>query len=384
MNIGIFTCNYRPLVNGLSVSISRYAEHFRLLGHRVYIFAPHYGGCQEWEPGVFRFPSLRVPTHRRYTLPIPLSLRLSRLIHTLQLDILHAQHPFIVGPYALSLSRKLGLPLVFTYHTLYERYAHYVPLLSPLAAKLALRRAVEFANQADLVIAPTWWVQRTLLELGIQVPVEVVPTGIELGEVAEDPHRLKARLGFQPETRVLLYLGRLAKEKNLEFLLQAFRLIVKALPSVVLLLVGDGDAEDELAALSQALGLGQRVRFIGPVPHDEVASFYSAAEVFLFPSTSEAQGLVILEAMACATPVVAIKGTAAGDFIEDGWDGALAEEVPEAFAQRAIRLLSDEGRRKTMGLRARQKASRFTARSSAERMLELYQGLVRGARCGSS
>lgn len=376
MNIGIFTCNFSPLVNGLSVSISRYAEYFRLFGHQVYIFAPRYSGHREREPGVFRLPSLRVPTHRRYALPLPISPRLNQLIQGLGLDILHAQHPFILGPWALNLARKLGLPLVFTYHTLYEHYAHYVPLLQSLAAKLALKRAVEFANQADLVIAPTWWVRRLLLNLGVQVPIEVVPTGVELQEEVEDPASFRAGLNLEPEARVLLYLGRLAEEKNLVLLLHAFRLIAKAVPQAVLLLVGEGDAREELETLAQELGLERSVRFVGLIPHAKVAGFYRLAEAFLFPSITEAQGLVILEAMACGTPVVAIKGTAAEDFIEDERDGFLVEEAVEAFAEASIRLLSDEGLRSTMAERARRKAGRFTARASAEQMLELYQRLV--------
>ena len=378
MNIGIFTCNFSPLVNGLSVSISRYAEYFRRLGHQVYIFAPRYSGHREWEPGVFRLPSLRVPTHCRYTLPLPILTRLNQLIQDLKLDILHAQHPFILGPWALSLARKLGLPLVFTYHTLYEHYAHYVPLLQPLAAKLALRRAVEFANQADLVLAPTWWLKRRLLELEVRVPIEVVPTGVELKEEIEDPASLRAGLNLEPEARVLLYLGRLAKEKNLTFLVHAFHLIEKAIPQAVLLLVGEGDARGELFALAHKLSLEGSIRFIGLIPHARVAGFYRLAEAFLFPSITEAQGLVILEAMACGTPVVAIKGTAAEDFIEDELDGLLVEEAVEAFAQGTIRLLRDEGLRSTMGQRALEKAGQYTAKASAERMLQLYQKLVTG------
>ncbi|MFN3477207.1 MAG: glycosyltransferase [Candidatus Methylomirabilales bacterium] len=376
MNIGIFTCNFSPLVNGLSVSISRYAEYFRRFGHQVFIFAPRYSGHREREPGVFRLPSLRVPTHRRYTLPLPISPRLNKVIQDLELDILHAQHPFLLGPWALNLARRLGLPLVFTYHTLYEHYAHYVPLLQPLAAKLALKKAVEFANQADLVIAPTWWVRRLLLNLGIHVPIEVVPTGVELPEEIEDPVSLRAHLNLEPEARVLLYLGRLAKEKNLVLLLHAFHLITKALPQALLLLVGEGDAREELETLAQELGLERSVRFVGLIPHGRVWSFYRLAQAFLFPSITEAQGLVILEAMAVGVPVVAIKDTAAEDFIEDGQDGFLVEEAVEAFAEAVIRLLGDEGLRSAMGQRAQRKAGRFTAKASAERMLELYQKLV--------
>lgn len=376
MNIGIFTCNFSPLVNGLSISISRYAEHFRRLGHQVSIFAPRYSGHREREPGVFRLPSLRVPTHRRYTLPLPISPRLNKVIQDLELDILHAQHPFLLGPWALNLARRLGLPLVFTYHTLYEHYAHYVPLLQPLAAKLALKKAVEFANQADLVIAPTWWVRGLLLNLGIHVPIEVVPTGVELPDEIEDPASLRAHLALEPEARVLLYLGRLAKEKNLVLLLHAFHLIAKAVPQALLLLVGEGDARKELETLAQELGLERSVRFVGVIPHARVWGFYRLAQAFLFPSITEAQGLVILEAMAVGVPVVAIKDTAAEDFIEDGQDGFLVEEAVEAFAEAALRLLGDEGLRSVMGQRAQRKAGRFTAKASAERMLELYQKLV--------
>ena len=206
LTIGFFTCNASPLLNGLAISIQQFAFHLRRLGHRVVIFAPRYPGHSDAEPDVYRFPSLRVPTHHQYALPIPVAAAtIHRLIPLLGIQIVHAHHPFLVGPYAHRLARQLGVPFVFTYHTLYEHYAHYLPVISPLAARIGEARSYAFANLADLVIAPTSGVRRRLLDQGVAVTVEVIPTGVEPPGPPEEPRTmLRRRLGVPESGPVLL------------------------------------------------------------------------------------------------------------------------------------------------------------------------------------
>lgn len=375
MKIGIFTCNYRPLINGLSISIDRFAHEFQLLGHRVYIFAPQYPGYHVKEEGVFRFPSLRVPTHHSYVLPIPFSSRIRRIIPYLSLDLIHAQHPFLLGPYSLRLARDLGTPLVFTHHTLYEKYAHYVPFFRAVAERLAISWAVAFANQADLVIAPTKGVKRLLEDQGVKSRLEVVPTGVYLSN-GRDPFPLRHRLGISFDSLVCLYLGRLAKEKDLVFLLRAFRRIADGEERAVLLLVGEGDERMHLSCLARDLGIQARVIFAGPCPQEETHIYYEGADLFLFPSLSEAQGLVVLESMACGTPVVARPSLAIEEFLEDGRGGLLTGDDLESFADKALLLLKDQGLRHSLSFQAREMASRFSARACSAKMLGFYEELV--------
>jgi glycosyltransferase involved in cell wall biosynthesis len=382
LNIGFFTCNAPPLVNGLTISIERFTGHLRRLGHRVFLFGPRYPGHVETEPDVYRFASLRAPTHHRYALPLPgLSGAVHRAIPRLGLEIVHAHHPFLVGPYARRLARRMGVPFVFTYHTLYEHYAHYVPLVSSLAARIGAARSYRFAGQADLVIAPTTGVRAMLLAHGIDAPVDVIPTGIDPPGTPEEPRRgIRRRLGLSEDDLILLYIGRLAREKNLELLLRATRAALQEVPDVSLALVGEGDEETSLRRQVGGLGLSDRVRFAGPVPHRAVGDWYRAADLFVFPSVSETQGLVVLEAMAHGLPVLAIRSVGTSDFIEDGVSGALADPAEGEFVRRLLGLLRDGASRARYAELARARAFQFSAEASTRMLLAAYSRLLsRGA-----
>lgn len=383
MTIGFFTCNASPLLNGLAVSIQQFACHLRRLGHRVFVFAPRYPDCPEVELDTYRFPSLRVPTHHRYALPIPaVAVRLHRLIPRLDLQIIHAHHPFLVGPYARRLARRLGVPFVFTYHTLYEHYAHYLPVVSPIAARVAEARSYTFANQADLVIAPSSGVQERLWSHGVTVPIEVIPTGIEPpGEPEESKARIRRRLGVsEDDGPVLLYVGRLAREKNLGLLLRAIHAAVRVAPNLTLLVVGEGDEQQSLQRLAAHLRVADHVRFVGPVPHQAVGCWYRAADLFVFPSVSETQGLVVLEAMAHGLPVLAVRSVGTSDFIVDGTNGALANDAEDDFIRRLLTLLHDGTSLARYAEQGLAKAMQMTAEASAVRLLQTYEQLLtRGA-----
>lgn len=380
VTIGFFTCNAPPLLNGLAISIRQFTSHLRRLGHRVHIFAPRYlrTPWEEAEPDVYRIPSLRVPTHHRYALPILAAApALLRLIPTLGIQIVHAHHPFLVGPYSCRLARRLGVPFVFTYHTLYEHYAHYVPVISAVAAKIGESRSYAFANRADLVIVPTSGVRRRLLTHGVVAPVEVIPTGVEPPGPPEEPKlALRRRLGVPEGGPSLLYVGRLAREKNLEMLLRAVRAAVQVAPGVILFMVGEGDAEQPLRRLAAGLDLAERVRFVGPVPHEDVGHWYRAADLFVFPSVSETQGLVVLEAMAHGLPVLAIRSIGTSDFIEDGINGALAEDSEDDFTRRLLGLLGDGVGRACYAEQGRARAMEFNAEDSTIRLLSAYERLL--------
>jgi glycosyltransferase involved in cell wall biosynthesis len=376
----LFTCNAVPLLNGLAVSLQQLTHHLRRLGHRVFLFAPRYPGHRETEVDVYRFPSLRVPTHHRYAVPLPsAAVALRRAIPRLGLQIVHTHHPFLVGPYSYRIAKKLRVPLIFTYHTLYEQYAHYLPLLSPLAARMAEARSYAFANQADLVIAPTSGVRARLLANGVTAPVEVIPTGVEPPDSPEEPRPIvRRRLGLPERSTVLLYVGRLAREKNVTMLIRAVCAAAQVDPEVVLLLVGEGDEERVLRRLADRLNIAGRVRFVGPVPHRDVGCWYRAADLFVFPSVSETQGLVVLEAMAHGLPVLAVGSIGTSDFIDDGISGALTENSEEDFIRRLLALLRDGASRSRYAEQGRARAMQVTAEGSTVRLLLAYERLLTG------
>jgi glycosyltransferase involved in cell wall biosynthesis len=382
MRIGLFTNNYRPLVNGLATSVETFARAFRRAGHEVTVVAPRYPGVPEREEGVLRVPGVRAPTHHAYVLPLAWWPGLARAVAALRLDLFHAQHPLLLGAAAARWARRSKKPLVFTYHTHYDRYAHYVPGPSRFVAHLATRQATAFANRADLVIAPGPAVARALTAEGVRTRVAIVPTGVPLAPVPSGPRRAACRrsLGLEEGAPLCLGLGRLAKEKNQAFLLSAFARILRNLPGARLILVGEGDDRSRLERLARTLGIGDSVRFVGAVPHEAVGHYYLAADLFLFSSTSETQGIVVLEALAAGLPVVAVASDAAEDLLADGRAGVLTPEDATAFATSAVELWGQPERRRAMGEAGRRIAAAYAPDASAATLLGLYEEAARSYR----
>ncbi len=382
MRIGLFTNNYRPLANGLAISVETFASSFRRAGHDVTVVAPRYPGPYRDEEQVLRVPGLRAPTHHAYVLPMASWPGLGNAVSALELDIFHAQHPLLLGGAAARWARRSRRPLVFTYHTHYDRYAHYVPGPSRLMACAAVWQAVAFANKADLVIAPAPAVARTLRAQGVRSPVAIVPTGVAASPSAEVGHRLACRqaLDLGNANPLCLSVGRLAQEKNQGFLLSAFALVLRTLPDARLILVGEGDIRPELEGLARGLGIGSSVRFVGGVPHEAVGKYYLASDLFLFPSTSETQGIVALEALATGVPVVAVASDAATDLLEGGQGVLITPEDPATFAQSVVELWKRPEQRWAMAETGRRIAAGYAPDACAARLLGLYEDLVRAFR----
>jgi len=375
MRIGLFTNNYRPLVNGLATSVETFAQAFRRAGHDVTVVAPRYPGGSVREEGVLRVPGLRAPTHHAYILPMSEWPGVGRAVAALQLDVFHAQHPLLLGAAAARWARRANRPLVFTYHTHYDRYAHYVPGPSRLVAWLAIRQAAAFANRADLVVAPGQAVARRLRAEGVQTRIAIVPTGVPLPVNSAEAPRMAFRQLLGPVECVPLCLavGRLAKEKNQAFSLLAFARILQSLPGAHLVFVGEGDDRPRLERLAHTLGIRSHVRFVGAVPHKAVSSYYQAADLFLFPSTSETQGIVVLEALAAGLPVVAVASEAATELLGEYQGSVLTPEDPECFARSLVGLWDEPERRQAMAEAGRRIAARYAPDACAATLLGLYE-----------
>lgn len=378
MRIGIFTCNYKPLSNGVVTSITSYVEQFNALGHETFIFAPKYPTAPESQEDarIYRFPSFRAPTHHSYALPIPFSPRIRAEIAHLDLDVIHAQHPFLLGPYAFRTARHLKLPFVFTYHTRYDLYGHYSPILPRLSSKLALKRSLRFAQHADAVVALTQASAGMLRSYGIRTRIEIIPTGVTARKPNADYQALKHRLGIPTSAKILLYVGRLAREKNLYLLLRAFGLVIRQVPSAFLVIVGEGDEKNALMNLACSLELRGKVLFIGEVSSDDVWNYYAMADIFALPSNSEVQPLAPLEAMASGLPLVAVRYPGIEDYINHGENGYITDGCPEALASASLDFLLEPERQKRASEMARTKSQEFSAERAARRMLVLYECLL--------
>lgn len=383
MRLGVFTNNYLPLLGGVSTAVETLRRYAEARGHEVYIFAPRYNGYRDENPRVLRYPSIPAPTHPDFALPIPFSPGIAARIRGLDLDLLHAQHPFLLGQTARRLARRLARPLVFTYHTRYDKYAHYVPLNRAMVERKAVEWSTAFANQADLVIAPSGAIRTLLREHGVTRPIEVVPTGVEVSRyVPGDRTAVRRALGLAPAAPLLLYVGRLDREKNVELLLWAFDRLAARGREARLVLVGRGSRQAALLRLARGLASGAAIHFVGPAPPDEVVRYYQAADLFVFASTTETQGLVITEAMAAGLPVVAVRAPGAEELVRDGVTGLLVPEDPAAFALAADTLLADEARRRDFGERARETAKEYAAERTGARLLTLFEGLAAGRPVG--
>jgi glycosyltransferase involved in cell wall biosynthesis len=318
------------------------------------------------------------PTYPGFAVPLPFSRRWSRAARELDLDIFHAQHPFLLGVTARRLARAQGRPLVFTYHTRYEKYAHYVPLPERLVASLAVRLASRFAGSADLVIAPSARIAESLSGVGVKAKIAVVPTGVPLDLFRPgDRGAARRRLGLDEDAPLCLYVGRLDREKNVERVIDAFGSIALAVSGARLLLVGQGSHESALRSRAGACHARSAIRFAGSVAREELPPYYQAANLFLFASETETQGLVLAEAHACGLPAVAVSASGVDEVVRDGETGLLTKAEVEELADAAIGLLLDAPRRSAMALAARALAARdFSAARQVEVMVGHYRRLL--------
>lgn len=379
MKIGFFTDSYRPYVSGVVQSIDTFSRELMRRGHEIYVFAPRYPHNGGKEVNIYRFPSFHTPFYPDFYIGLPIRWSAKKYVQEWNLDIIHVHSPFIIGHTGAYFARKLDIPLVFTYHTLYDQYAHYFPFASVLVQKVVISIARDFCNRCDLVITPTGVVKQLLTGYGIETQVVPIPTGIQTERFQKgDSSFLSRQFEIPPEQKILLYVGRLGKEKNLDFLLRSFSLVLQNYPEVFLVIVGSGPEEESLKEEAREMGIGARVIFTGLLTPDVVTDVYRSSDCFVFPSVTETQGLVLVEAMASGLPVVAKAAFGSLAMVDDGVTGFLCEQGEERFAEYILRLLKEPELRKRMGDAALKRAMRLSADKMALRLESVYQALIAG------
>lgn len=377
MRIAIFSNAYKPVVSGVVTSIALFRRGLIEAGHNVYVIAPEYKDYEDEEPYIFRFPALDLPEQLDFSLVIPSKISMAPTVRGIKPALIHSQHPVWMGDLATAFARDLNLPLVFTFHSRYDEYAQqYVPIAPELAGIVTDEIIKRYLEKCTHVVAPTSSIRDLILQsYDADVPVTVVPTPVDLSlyhDLASE--RVRAALGLE-NVEVLLYVGRLAKEKSLDFLLRAFAKIVTQRPQTRLLVVGKGPHERRLRRLTRKLDLGERVIFTGSIPHSEVPHYAAAADLFVFPSVTETQGLVLVEAMAAGTPVVAVEALGSVDVLAEG-GGLLVPAQEEAFADAVLELMADEPRRRALGREAAQAAQRYAVPVATARLLAVYEEAI--------
>lgn len=381
MRIAFFSECYQPVLNGVVTSITTLREALQACGHTVYVIAP--GERQpDDDADVFRLPELPFPRHPyHFARPFP---RLHMDFARLGVQIVHCHHPFTVGRLGADTARKYNLPMVYTAHTLYDQMAasSHFPLMrsmGPSAARGVIRR---FCARADYVIAPTNHTRDALRLDGVHARFAVVPSGI-VPPVMEPQarERVRAELGIGPRVPLILYVGRLGPEKRIDLLLDAVALLQqRGLPEETaafhLALVGDGQCRSELMAQVAERKLTGRVTFVGALPHAHVADWYAAGDLFALPSPAETQGLVLVEAMACGLPCVAVNFGGLRELIVQNETGLLVPFSQEAFANALGALLTDVGLRSRLGATGRQRAHAFSPEAMTQGVLNVYQRVL--------
>jgi glycosyltransferase involved in cell wall biosynthesis len=368
---------YFPRVNGVSTSIHTFRNQLARLGHESSLIAPAYGAGSGDEPGIFRVPSQRVlfdPEDRRMQLRS--ILQYLPQLRRGQFDLIHIQTPFVAHYAGVLLSRRLGLTRVETYHTLFEEYLyHYVPFVPKSWMRaLARRFSRNQCNNLDALVVPSRAVLEVLRAYGVSVPIEIIPTGIELDQlVGGNGAAFRVRHGIAPGRPTLVHIGRVAFEKNIDFLLRVLVSVRRRVPDVLLVIAGEGPARKHLQRLAVRLGIENSVLFVGYQDRKRaLLDCYRAGDVFVFASHTETQGLVLLEAMALGVPVVAPAIMGTKDIVGPA-RGALVSSLDEAeFASKVIALLMDETLREELGREAQDFAREWEARRMAERMAEFY------------
>jgi glycosyltransferase involved in cell wall biosynthesis len=321
---------------------------------------------------VFRMPSLPLPTNTPYRLTLPLVSRRNVNNVIKRLSLVHVHSMFVTGWTGLRYARRYGMPVVYTYHTKLEAYTHYVPFEPHATRFAALQLTRTFCNLVDAVIVPTPAMAKHLRDIGVEARIEIVPSGIDVERfgAGRRDDALRARAGIKHGDRLLLFVSRLAREKNVQLLLHA--LAETSDPKLKLVIAGDGPARDEFEQLADQLGIAERTRFLGAVAREQLPDLYASADAFVFPSTTETQGLVQAEALAAGAFVISAAAPSNREVL--GNAGRIVEPTVGAFAQ-----AFDEapwGPSDAASSRARSVAARFAAGHQVDRILDLYASLL--------
>jgi len=372
---------YFPRINGVSTSMQTFSRELRRLGHHITLVVPDYGQGSPAEAGVLRIPSRGVwldPEDRmmHYRALTDLEERLRGENH----DLIHIHTPFVAHYAGLRLARRLKLPRVETYHTFFEEYLyHYVPFLPRGTLRYAARRLARTqCNAVDALVVPSAAMAEVLKDYGVTTPMEILPTGIELERfTGGDGARFRAAHGIAPQRPVLLHVGRVAFEKNIVFLLRVLCRVRLELPEALLIIAGEGPAIHALRREALALGVFDNILFVGNMDRTTaLLDCYRAADVKLFASRTETQGLVLLEAMALGVPVVSTAVMGTRDVLRRGCGALVAEEDEAQFAAAVLRVLRNPALAQELGAAGREYVKYWSAPVLARRMETLYSRLV--------
>jgi glycosyltransferase involved in cell wall biosynthesis len=382
MNIAMFSDTYVPQKNGVATAVKMYKDEMEKLGHNVFVFVPEYeNSYKREERNVFEFPALSYFKEKEQRFALPFSKQLFK-IKNLNLDIIHSHAPFSMGIMARILSSNLGLKHVGTHHTMYEYYRHYAPLIIRPSFNQSKKLIKHWCMKLDKVIAPTDNIKNVLIDYGVPYEhIVVIPTGIDMYSF-DKPIKwdLRKEYNINEEDKILLFVGRLAKEKNIDFLIKnVFKKIVEEEKNVKFVIVGDGNERENLEEIVINEELQQKVIFTGGQAREKVIDAYKQANLFIFASYTETQGLVVLESLASGTPVVALGKMGVYDLLSRKNTGGIM--IPELnaddFINNILRLLNNEEEYNKLSSKGKVFVkNNFSLTTNVEKLIEVYKNLI--------
>lgn len=383
MNILMISDVYFPRVNGVSTSIATFRRALANLGHRVCLVAPDYGSAADDDPDIIRIRSRRLPFDPEDRLmQAGAVLALEEQLLNRDFDVLHIQTPFLAHRAGLTLARRLGIPVVETYHTYFEEYLyHYIPFLPGRLLRAAARHFTrEQCNRLDSVIVPSHAMQDVLRGYGVRRPLDIIPTGLEPENYQSySQHRFRARHGIPPGRPVMVHVGRVAHEKNIAFLLDVLDAVCNRIPDALLVIAGEGPARDTLRRQAADKGRAGSVLFVDYLPRGpELWECYCGGDVFVFASATETQGLVLLEAMALGVPVVSTAHLGTRDILAAGRGALVADGTLADFTAKVCAVLSSSTLRRQLSAEGRRYALEWSADRMAPRLAACYAQRIAG------
>lgn len=371
------TNTYLPIVGGLELSIASFAAEYRKRGHHVVIVTPEFKNSPAKEVGVIRVSALKNFNGSKYSIKLPMPVFFVKALGNFKPDIIHTHHPFLIGDTALRLAYAHNVPLVFTHHSLYEENIHWMPGVSEGLKKFIIKLSTGYANFCDTVIAPSESVAKMIKGHGVKTRVAVIPTGLHLNQFTGTSEHFKEEAKIPEKAFVVGYVGRLAEEKNLPFLMRAVALFLKKEKNALFLVVGSGPMEEALALFFKELKLEKQLRLAGEMKGKKLIEAYQAIDVFAFSSQSETQGMVLNEAMAAGTPVVAVDAPGVRDIVIDKLNGRLVPDENEEAFSRALSWVFERtpDQRKKLIEGAKETATHYSVELSASKALEVFETL---------
>lgn len=369
---------YKPHVSGVTNYIALNKRFLEKAGHEVFVFTFGTSALakHDKEANVIRSPGVRV-VDTGFFFGMGYTPSAKALLQTM--DLVHVHHPFLSGRLALRYCKPIHIPIVFTNHTRYDLYLQsYFPILPEGLGKTIMEAFFpSFCRSVDLVISPSPGMQAVLQRLGVDIPIKVIPNGVDLGLFKHNtPGRNRVEFGFKAEDVILVYMGRIAPEKNLDFLLRAFARVASADARIQLLVIGGGPYLPSLKELAGKLKIEGRVVFTGLVRNDEIPAYLSACDLFVTASVTEVHPLSIIEAMAVGLPVLGIDSPGVSDTIRDGITGFISSNDLEVFTQKMVYLSGDMDLRQQMRQAALQEVEQYDIERTVQLILAQYKRLL--------